>query len=154
MKDPDKAQGVIEAHSLSRFAAVGALATAIDFGVFAAFVTLAGAPAAAANVASFATSVIVNFNLNRRWSFRQKKDAAVALRQGARFLFAYGGGLLLSTAIVAGLATTMPGVLAKAISIPIVFLYNYGCARLWVFREAGVTEPSVAAHDGARSRGR
>ncbi len=123
-------------HPLARFAVVGAIATAIDFGVFAALVFAAGLHAGPSNVVSFATSLVVNFNLNRRWTFRQQKDAKTAARQGGRFMIAYAGGLALSTAIVVGLATLMPELWAKIISVPIVFVYNYACAKLWVYREA------------------
>lgn len=125
-----------QSHPLARFAVVGAIATAIDFGVFAALVFAAGLHAGPSNVVSFATSLVVNFNLNRRWTFRQRKDAKTAARQGGRFMIAYAGGLALSTAIVVGLATLMPELWAKIISVPIVFVYNYACAKLWVYREA------------------
>ncbi len=129
--------GRAKGHPLARFAAVGAIATAIDFAVFSGLVLIAGAGAAPANAVSYASSLVANFNLNRRWTFRQKKDAKAAVRQGQRFLLANAGGLLLSTAIVGGLATIVPDLWAKAASVPAVFIYNYACARLWVFRDAG-----------------
>lgn len=128
--------GRAKAHPLARFAAVGAIATAIDLGMFAALVTMTGLAAAPSNAISYATSLFANFNLNRRWTFRQKKDPKTAARQGARFILVNAGGLLLSTAIVGGLAMAIPELLAKAASVPLVFIYNYTCAKLWVYREA------------------
>lgn len=125
-----------KAHPLARFATVGAIATAIDFSVFSALVTMTGLAAAPSNAISYATSLYANFNLNRRWTFRQQKDPKTAARQGARFLLVNAGGLLLSTAIVGGLALLVPELLAKAASVPLVFIYNYACAKLWVYREA------------------
>ena len=125
------------AHSLARFAIVGAIATAIDFAVFSGLVLLAGVAAAPANVISYGTSLFANFNLNRRWTFRQQRDAKTAARQGGRFVVAYGGGLLLSTAVVAGLSNLVPELWAKIASVPVVFIYNYACAKFWVYREAG-----------------
>jgi putative flippase GtrA len=133
----DKAQ----AHPLARFAAVGVIATAIDFVVFSTLVLVANVGAAPANAVSYATSLVANFNLNRRWTFRQQKDPRTATRQGGRFLVANAGGLLLSTAIVGALATALPELWAKVISVPIVFVYNYACAKLWVYREAASKEP-------------
>lgn len=127
-----RAQG----HPLARFAVVGAIATAIDFGVFSALVLIADLPAGPSNVVSYATSLFANFNLNRRWTFRQQKDARTAARQGGRFLVVNAGGLAMSTAIVVGLASLMPELWAKIVSVPIVFVYNYACAKLWVYREA------------------
>ncbi|HBK90112.1 MAG TPA: hypothetical protein DDZ68_00430, partial [Parvularcula sp.] len=53
-----------------------------------------------------------------------------------RFVIANVGGLALSTAIVVGLAALTPELWAKIVSVPIVFVYNYACAKLWVYREA------------------
>lgn len=125
-----------KAHPLARFAAVGAIATAIDFGVFSALFLGAGVAAAPANVVSYATSLVANFNLNRRWTFKQQKDPKTAARQGGRFLFANAGGLALSTAAVVGLSAVIPELWAKVGSVPIVFIYNFACAKLWVYREA------------------
>ncbi len=123
-------------HPLARFAAVGVIATAIDFGVFSALLLGAGVAAAPANVVSYATSLVANFNLNRRWTFKQQKDPKTAARQGGRFLIANVGGLALSTAAVVGLSAVIPELWAKVGSVPIVFIYNFACAKLWVYREA------------------
>lgn len=131
----------VKALPLARFAAVGAVATAIDFGVFSALVTLTGVAAAPSNVISYATSLYANFNLNRRWTFRQQKDPKAAARQGARFLVVNAGGLVLSTALVGGLALVIPELGAKVASVPLMFVYNYACAKLWVYREAALKKP-------------
>jgi putative flippase GtrA len=123
-------------HPLARFATVGVVATAIDFGCFSALVLGAGFAPAPSNAISYATSLVANFNLNRRWTFRQKKDPKTAARQGGRFLIVNAGGLLLSTMIVGGLALIVPDLLAKVASVPLVFIYNYACAKWWVYREA------------------
>ncbi|HBS34052.1 MAG TPA: hypothetical protein DEA50_03100 [Parvularcula sp.] len=134
--NPAKLIARAQGQPLARFAVVGAIATAIDFGVFSALALGAGLPAGPSNVVSYATSLFANFNLNRRWTFKQRKDARTAARQGARFVIANVGGLALSTAIVVGLAALTPELWAKIVSVPIVFVYNYACAKLWVYREA------------------
>lgn len=123
-----------QAHPLMRFAAVGAIATAIDFGVFSGLVLAGGVSAGLSNVISYATSLVANFNLNRRWTFQQPKDAKTVARQGGRFLIVNAGGLALSTAIVVGLSALVPDLWAKVASVPVVFVYNYACAKLWVYR--------------------
>ena len=125
-----------QAHPLARFATVGAIATAIDFGVFSGLVLAGGLSIGLSNVISYATSLIANFNLNRRWTFRQQKDPKTAARQGGRFLIANAGGLALSTAMVVGFATIVPDLWAKVASVPVVFVFNYACAKLWVYLEA------------------
>ncbi|MDZ7627764.1 MAG: GtrA family protein [Parvularculaceae bacterium] len=121
-------------HPLTRFGSVGAIATAIDFGIFAALFHVAGLPVTAANFVSYATSLLANFYLNRRWTFRQKPGAKVAALQGGRFLVVNAVGLLLSTAIVIRLSDILPALWAKILSVPVVFVWNYMCAKYWVFR--------------------
>ncbi len=126
---------------LARFATVGIIATAMDFGLFSALVFGAGLAPAPANAISYALSLFANFNLNRRWTFRQAKDAKTAARQGGRFLVSNAGGLILSTAIVGGLALHIPELWAKIASVPIVFVWNYCLSRFWVFRaEPGASQ--------------
>lgn len=121
-------------HPIARFGSVGLIATAIDFAIFAALFHLAGIPVAISNIVSYATSLIANFNLNRRWTFQQKADAKVAARQGGRFLIANAGGLILSTALVTGFSEILPEIVAKILSVPCVFVWNYLFAKHWVFR--------------------
>ena len=88
---------------LARFATVGLISAVVDFVAFAVLVFGANVAPAPSNAISYALSLVANFNLNRRWTFKQEKDPKVAARQGGRFLVAKTGGLLLSTAIVGGL---------------------------------------------------
>lgn len=124
--------------SIWRFLAVGLAATLIDFALFSVLVFQAAFTPALANIVSYSSSLIFNFNANRRWTFKQGADRAIALRQGRRFLLANVGGLLLSTAIVGTLSQLTTELAAKLVSVPIVFVWNYACAKLWVFREAGI----------------
>ncbi|MFN0023027.1 MAG: GtrA family protein [Parvularculaceae bacterium] len=123
---------------LARFATVGLISAVVDFVFFAVLVFGANVAPAPSNAISYALSLVANFNLNRRWTFKQEKDPKVAARQGGRFLVANTGGLLLSTAIVGGLALHLPELWAKIASVPIVFVWNYCLSRFWVFRDAPV----------------
>lgn len=118
---------------LLRFAAVGALTTALDFTLFTLAVARFGAPLIAANAGSYATCVMVSFVLNRRWTFERggRRSASAAFM---RFVASNLAGLALSTALVSALATLAPPVVAKAVSVPLVFLWNFAASRLWVFR--------------------
>lgn len=115
--------------TLLRFATVGAITTLLDVALFSALVA-AAAPPATANLVSYSCGIAVSYLLNRSWTFRVRHSHAQALK----FCAATLTGLLISTALVAALATLMPPTLAKILSVPAVFAWNYLTARLWVFR--------------------
>ncbi|WP_018185271.1 GtrA family protein [Kaistia granuli] len=115
--------------TLLRFAAVGAITTLLDISLFTALVA-AGAPPAPANLVSYSCGIVVSYALNRSWTFGVGHNPVQALKFGASTLT----GLLISTVLVAALATLLPPAVAKVLSVPVVFAWNYLTARLWVFR--------------------
>lgn len=115
--------------TLLRFATVGAITTLLDIALFTTFVA-AAAPPAPANLVSYSCGIVVSYALNRTWTFGARHSHAKALK----FVAATLAGLLISTVLVAGLATLMSPTLAKILSVPVVFAWNYLTARLWVFR--------------------
>lgn len=118
--------------ALVRFAAVGALTTLLDFAVFSGLVVGLGFEAGVANVASYSCGIVVSFLLNRFWTFHGRATEV----RGAfgRFLTTHMVGLLISTAVVAGLATMLSDQVAKIASVPIVFAWNFAVSNRWVFR--------------------
>lgn len=114
---------------LLRFATVGAITTLLDIALFMTLVA-ASAPPAAANLVSYSCGIVVSYALNRSWTFGVRHSNAKALK----FLAATLTGLLISTVLVTALSTLMPPPLAKILSVPAVFAWNYLTARLWVFR--------------------
>ena len=114
--------------TLLRFATVGAITTALDVTLFTGLTT-AGVPAALANVCSYACGIVVSYNLNRSWTFSVDGSRLKALK----FVVSTLTGLLISTFLVAVLSMTIPAIYAKFISVPVVFVWNYFAARLWVF---------------------
>ena len=114
--------------TLLRFATVGAITTALDVTLFAGLTT-AGVPAALANVCSYSCGIVVSYNLNRSWTFSVDGSRLKALK----FVVSTLTALLISTFLVAVLSMTIPAIYAKFISVPVVFVWNYFAARLWVF---------------------
>jgi putative flippase GtrA len=57
--------------------------------------------------------------------------------QFTRFIVVSLASLLLSTMIVAGLSTAMPALVAKFLSLPIMFLWSYSMTRRFVFWREG-----------------
>lgn len=128
--------------TLARFAAVGAVTTLLDMALFNTFY-FAGAAPTPSNLVSYSCGIAVSYMLNRAWTFR----AAHSHVQAVKFVAATLTGLLISTAIVAGLALLIPAPVAKVISVPIVFVWNYLASRLWVFR--GSEAPSTETRNNA-----
>ena len=116
-----------------RFAAVGATTTAIDVALFSALTISAGLHPVAANVISYTTAFIVSFVLNRTWTFGLSSNSMVE-RHAVRFAITNIGALAISTLLVALFALAVPKVAAKALSLPLVFVWNYVLSRRWVFR--------------------
>lgn len=117
--------------TLARFAAVGALTTLLDMALFNTLY-LVGVPPLPSNLVSYSCGIAVSYMLNRTWTFRAARSHA----QAVKFVVATVAGLLISTAIVSTLALLIPAPIAKLVSVPIVFVWNYLTSRLWVFREA------------------
>lgn len=115
-----------------RFAAVGALTTALDFTLFY-FLVEVGAPVVAANLGSYSCGMLASFALNNWWTFRTAAGRG-ALRALARFIASNLAGLALSTVLVGLFALVLPATAAKLVSVPLVFVWNFTVAQRWVFR--------------------
>jgi len=141
-----------------KFAVVGTLGAAIDFGTLNLLILAFGFSKALANTCSFTVAVFSNFLWNRLWTFPEARDRPVA-PQLVQFFLVNVGGLLLNQAIFlsldawvlgkAGLLATPMATLAlniglahyklaynlsKAIATIIVLFWNFGANRLWTYR--------------------
>lgn len=128
-----RAIGLIDA-TLVRFAVIGLVTTTLDLVLFSLLAAGAGVPAVAANVVSYSCGIVTSFVLNRSWTFGVARDAPGVRRHATRFLASNIAGLLLSSVLVGLLVLVLPDVAAKIVSVPLVFVWNYGLARFWVFR--------------------
>ena len=129
------AKAVLLDAALVRFAAVGLITTTLDFVLFSLLAVGASVGPVKANVASYSCGVVTSFILNRSWTFGADFSSARVERHALKFLASNMVGLLLSSTLVAVMALLMPNIAAKAISVALVFVWNYAAARLWVFRE-------------------
>ncbi|MCT7376946.1 GtrA family protein [Chelativorans salis] len=113
----------------ARFTVVGAITTTLDVVLFTSLVLMSFAPALA-NVFSYSAGILASYHLNRSWTFRADRSSAQAIK----FCVSNLAGLLLSTILITFLATLIPAPAAKIVSVPMVFVWNYVVARLWVFQ--------------------
>jgi putative flippase GtrA len=132
LSEKARATGLVDL-ALMRFAAVGLITTALDIVLFSLLAVNAEVPAVAANIASYSCGIITSFLLNRHWTFGDNARGGPVLRHGMRFLVSNVAGLALSSLLVAILIMFLPPVVAKVVSVPLVFIWNYLLARLWVF---------------------
>jgi putative flippase GtrA len=118
-----------------RFALIGTVTTAIDVGIFAALVLFAGLSPDRANAISYGSAFVTGFVLNRGWTFHDVRGDLA--EQFTRVIVVSLASLLLSTMVVAGLASVMPALLAKFASLPLMFLWSYSMTRRFVFWREG-----------------
>lgn len=117
-----------------KFAIVGAITTALDFVVFGALTESAGVKAALANVLSYSCGIVVSFSLNRVWTFGSVRGESPLQQEAMKFIATHVAGLTLSTLLVFSFNLLLPAMFSKAISVPIVFAWNFLLAKLWVFK--------------------
>lgn len=119
---------------LFRFSTVGAITTLGDFVIFSFLTVAMDVSTIPANLVSYSCGIVASFILNRNWTFGDAKSGGSVSAQGLRFALTNFAGLVISTAIVALLAIFLPRPVAKFLSIPAVFVWNFLTARHWVFR--------------------
>jgi putative flippase GtrA len=141
-----------------KFAVVGTLGAAIDFGTLNLLIMTFGFSKPLANTCSFTVAVFSNFVWNRLWTFREARDRPVVPQLG-QFVLVNIGGLLLNQAIFLSLDTWVLGKagllaapmtalalniglnhyelaynLSKAVATIIVLFWNFGANRVWTYR--------------------
>ena len=125
----------------ARFLTVGALGTALDFGLLTVL-KLAGVSTLLANSFSFTAGVVNNFTWNSRWTFSDRRNGKWT-EQFFQFLLVSMVGLALNNAIVLLLEAPLGAwigdaawgyVPAKVIATGVVVFWNYFANRNWTFR--------------------
>lgn len=118
----------------SRFAAVGALATGIQYLMLILLVQSDLAGAVLASSIGFVTSSLFNYALNRRFTFRSGKDHASAL---PRFMTVAVLGLCINASLMWLLSSSVKFhyLVAQLVATAATLVWNYSINRLWTFSE-------------------
>lgn len=136
--------GIIKTKELQRFTrflAVGALGTFLDFGLLS-LLKIYGLPTLIANSASFTAGVVNNFTWNRLWTFSDAQRADWR-KQFAQFVTISLVGLVLNNAIILALEVSLGEMIgqldfgylpAKAIATGVIVFWNYFANRFWTFK--------------------
>ena len=113
-------------HSLSRF-----LIRLFGSSAFSAYRVSVAEDAAAASALSRIGSGVVNFALNRKWSFQSKGRIGAEM---VRYLVLFLANLFCNASAVAGLTLAgVPAALGKFMVDVVLFLVNYLVQKRWVF---------------------
>ncbi|HVA15804.1 MAG TPA: GtrA family protein [Stellaceae bacterium] len=116
----------------SPFAPSSVAGLALDLALFAPLTTLAAMPPDRANAITYGLGLILGFALRQGRRFADASgDAAEVV---TRLVVVSLASLLLSTMIVGALATAIPALLAKLLSLPMMFLWRYGMTRRFFLR--------------------
>jgi len=116
-----------------RFGLVGVVNTLIDLILFSLLVHMAGLPVVPANMLSYGTGILNSFVMNRAWTFKHHSRGKALVKSLLVFTGINLLGLALSTLLVALFTTLMSPILAKIVSVPLVFVWNYLASRHLAF---------------------
>jgi len=138
-----------------KFAVVGAIGAAIDFGVMNLLVNLAHTPFVVAGTISFICAVISNFTWNRFWTYPESRSKPL-MGQLGQFSLVNAAGLLIRIPILnfgepalSNLLSTLLSISAKtqqflshnitlAFAVGVVMMWNFFVNRYWTYNDIDV----------------
>jgi len=119
--------------TIVRFGAVGVLNTLLDVGCFLLLARVFDVPVMVANSISYSIGLTNSFVCNKLWTFGSAPQSVPVGRQFVLFVALNLAGLAISSVMVATLQP-LGLVIAKLISVPVVFAWNYWTNRRFVYR--------------------
>ncbi|HEX2655460.1 MAG TPA: GtrA family protein [Xanthobacteraceae bacterium] len=120
----------------SRFAAIGVVNTAVDFGVFWLAINHLTSSLIFANIVSWTVAVSGSYILNSFITFAAESGQTLRLRDYGTFIVAGVAGLIANTAtlLICAKLLLLHVLIAKVFAIGVSFLVNFSLARFVVFR--------------------
>jgi putative flippase GtrA len=117
-----------------RFAVIGLFGTGAHYSVLILLVELLHVPVVAATTAGFVTGALVNYALNRRYTFSTQSSHASAL---PKFLTVAALGAAINAGIVAWLLdhTHVHYIAVQVCATALVLIWNFAANALWTFRK-------------------
>lgn len=128
--------------NLILYAFIGGSAVMVDVGLFTLLHEVFGWSALASNSVSVPVSVVWSFTLNATINF---KTTDVILARLASFAAVSGIGFIASLLIIWGVeGIGQPGLVAKLVSLPIVFILQYFLNSRLTFRDQTLKDSPIA----------
>jgi len=118
-----------------RFAGIGGVCTALQYLILVLLVTFLDIHPVMASTAGYLLSALLNYQLNRVYTFRSE---AAHLHALPRFFAIASVGLLLNAAVL-GFMVSMLGLhymLGQIIATAVTLVWNFLANRTWTFAEA------------------
>ncbi|OYY94857.1 MAG: hypothetical protein B7Y41_04685 [Hydrogenophilales bacterium 28-61-23] len=118
-----------------QFAGVGVIGTAAHYLLLVMLVEIFGAGVVAASTAGAALGAVVNYFLNRRYTFRSEKRHVEAL---TKFMLIASIGLVLNSSFMILLVEILSVyyLLSQMLSTGLVLIWNFTGNRFWTFSDA------------------
>lgn len=123
--------------SVIKYLSVGVVSVTVDYGLLLLFYRVLGIPLETATATAFIVGLVVNFVLNRMWSFNAKPGRDNAIRQGVL----YGILVLLNTVftvLVVGSVSSywnIPPEISKPVCVLLTTAWNYILYKKIIFKE-------------------
>jgi len=123
--------------TLWRFAIVGSSGTLVDYSIFFILTRYFGLSTLVANPIAVEVAIIWNFTWNNLWTFSGRVISKPLWKKFMVFQFVSLGGLLLSqnSLFIFNQILNIFDLVAKALTIPIVAIFNYLVNSRWTFRD-------------------
>jgi putative flippase GtrA len=117
-----------------RFLAVGGFSTLCQYATLAALVEIGGYDATPASAIGYAAGAVVNYLLNRRWTFRSDMRHRESL---VRFICMVAVGSLCNVALMHVLAggAGINYMAAQVLVTAVILLLNFFLSASWVFNK-------------------
>ena len=139
------------ARELGKFGVVGAVAYAVDFGLFNAFRFGVGLGPLTSKTIATAVAIVVSYYGNRYWTWRHRPRHSVR-REYALFAAVNGAGLAIQLACL-GVSYYLLGftgqlaenIAGNVIGVGLGTLFRFWAYRTWVFPELAPGSPADAA---------
>ena len=120
---------------MAGFAAVGAINTTIDIGLFRLLQGPLGVPYLIANGLSYSAGTTNSFVLNKVWTFADTRRQGQVLLQFPIFVTVNVVSLGLSSIILWALSESLGVMPAKLAATAVTFVFNFWGSRAFVYRQ-------------------
>lgn len=118
---------------VTRYFMVGIANAIVDFASFALLVYSFKWNVVLANTTSYSLALVQSFLLNKYWTFADRRSLDRPLRQAALFVGLNLVGLAFSNLALHLLVPPIPALVAKPITMVLVFIWNYTTNRRFVY---------------------
>ncbi|HKX23883.1 MAG TPA: GtrA family protein [Candidatus Saccharimonadales bacterium] len=133
---------IVTDKSVLKFLVVGVVSFAIDYGLLLILHDVFGAQLNVATTIAYLTGLMVNFTLNKVWTFSAPKGAKQSAKQALQYGILVVFNLLATNIIVsAAEASNVGPEFSKPIATAAIMVLNYVVYQRIIFRERPPIEP-------------